>query len=253
MAGKLPAMAFTNLVSFIETVPESAASSLSLLLTPVTATLSSLFTHFSSFTSSIFSKLKRRVKSKPYLFILLLLTIAQLLIYLYLWRKSGRYTFPMMLRRSKHFRSVIYINTHKTGSSTLSRILYSYGVMNGLNFAHEPDKEIFQDGIIDPSKLLPKPAWEPYHIICQHFVYNRSVLRTFMPKKSFTFTSMRQPVELFMSGECFSCITIVTNFNIFANFYIDIPLHHISLALHVYHHKLHQHFITIFLDILTIF
>ena len=78
--------------------------------------------------------------------------------------------------------------------------------MNGLNFAHEPDKEIFQDGIIDPSKLLPKPAWEPYHIICQHFVYNRSVLRTFMPRKSFTFTSMRQPVELFMSGECFSCL-----------------------------------------------
>ncbi|XP_055873604.1 galactosylceramide sulfotransferase-like isoform X1 [Biomphalaria glabrata] len=98
-------------------------------------------------------------------------------------------------------KNVVFIKTHKTGSSTVANIIFRYGLVRKLNFAL-PNRAIFQrllNHISIPGEVMtedciyPIPDGQEYNIVTHHAVYNRTFFQQIMPKNSTYITILREP------------------------------------------------------------
>jgi len=95
---------------------------------------------------------------------------------------------------------VVFLKTHKTGSSTLTNILNRFGDKNNLVFVVPTEKYnrlgwpwFFQeDHMIHYNNIKP-------NILCSHARYNRDVLERVMPNDTVYVTILRDPVQHFES------------------------------------------------------
>lgn len=98
------------------------------------------------------------------------------------------------LEQCKERKNFVFIKTHKTGTSTTVNILYNFGMTRGLNYAVYPYTH--QLWAIEPSRLMSGVS---YNIMCQHMVFNYNKINNVMPKDSYYFTLLREPVRAFVS------------------------------------------------------
>ena len=95
---------------------------------------------------------------------------------------------------------MVFLKTHKTGSSTLTNILNRFGDKNNLVFVVPTEKYnrlgwpwFFQeDHMIHYNNIKP-------NILCSHARYNRDVLERVMPNDTVYVTILRDPVQHFES------------------------------------------------------
>ena len=105
-------------------------------------------------------------------------------------------------------RPIVFLKTHKTGSSSVANILQRYGISRHLNFAlprkrqgEERYNYIGELGeTLKSSDLAPIPAGETYDILCSHVIYSRKAFHEIFPRKSFYFTILREPWSQFVSA-----------------------------------------------------
>ena len=99
---------------------------------------------------------------------------------------------------------LMFLKTHKCGTSSLVTILYLYGIRRNLNFLLTPyEHQFFNDKPVQ--KLAPG---QEYDILCQHHretgawdYYRPWVIHPHLPKnKTFYFTILRDPEQQFLSN-----------------------------------------------------
>ena len=99
-------------------------------------------------------------------------------------------------------KNLMFIKTHKTGSSTLGGMFYLYGIKRRLNFVLKPFKNTLNN--LPEHKLgellKPRPG-ESWNIQVQHCVFNPDFEHLVLPKnRSFYTTVLRSPVSQFKSS-----------------------------------------------------
>ncbi|KAJ1172559.1 hypothetical protein NDU88_004404 [Pleurodeles waltl] len=98
-------------------------------------------------------------------------------------------------------RNIVFLKTHKTGSSTFQNILFRLGEKRGLTFAFPvytyqfayPEK--FAKGFVED---LPREATE-FNILCSHMRLDVLAVQEVMPGSTFYLTILRDPVSTFES------------------------------------------------------
>ncbi|XP_056419080.1 galactose-3-O-sulfotransferase 2-like isoform X2 [Hyla sarda] len=100
-------------------------------------------------------------------------------------------------------RHIFFLKTHKTASSTIMNILFRFGESHNLTFALPSNnrtqffysnyfKTYFVEGF--KTKIQPK-----YDIMCHHMRFDLTEVEKVMPKDTFYFTILRNPVSLMES------------------------------------------------------
>ncbi|XP_063684643.1 galactosylceramide sulfotransferase-like isoform X2 [Bolinopsis microptera] len=105
-------------------------------------------------------------------------------------------------------RNLMFIKTHKCGTSSLVNTFYLMGVRSRLNFVVQQSDHPHTLALnIDPAKmrpLLPPRPGTVYNIQCQHGTFQPDAEHTIMPKEtSFYSTIVRSPVSQFKSAFSF--------------------------------------------------
>ena len=102
---------------------------------------------------------------------------------------------------------LMFLKTHKCGTSSLVTILYQFGIRRNLNFLLTPyEHQFFNDK--PPQKLAPG---QDYDILCQHHrgsgawdYYRPWIVHKLLPKEqTFYFTILRNPNQQFLSNYFF--------------------------------------------------
>ncbi|KAI6656899.1 hypothetical protein LOD99_16201 [Oopsacas minuta] len=101
--------------------------------------------------------------------------------------------------------SIALLKVHKTGSTTLSSILYRFGIRRGLSFVmvKDPNLHQFYPRTIDKSfkSFYPPCQNGKYDILNIHSRYNgRNILSRFMREDTFIVATLRRPLEQMQSG-----------------------------------------------------
>lgn len=109
---------------------------------------------------------------------------------------------------------VVYIKTHKTGSTTLQQVIQMYGYRRHLSFlfnAHSPSNGHIRYSFVSkttPHKFLPPinvtagdfANYKGYDILAAHVKYNRTVLDWYMANDSKYISIIREPAGQFESA-----------------------------------------------------
>ena len=97
--------------------------------------------------------------------------------------------------------NLMFIKTHKTGSSTLGGLFYLYGIKKKFNFVLFPYTNKLDDiEVKDIDRLLPPRNGERYNIQVQHSLFNPHFAHIVLPKNStFYLTAVRSPIGHFSS------------------------------------------------------
>lgn len=100
-------------------------------------------------------------------------------------------------------RHVVFLKTHKAGSSTVFNILLRYAAEEGLVLALPQSPALYQHYLpmlFDPDKLLDlRSAGMSPNVVAMHMRFDRDALMSVMPSDTRFVTIMRQPVALFRS------------------------------------------------------
>ncbi|KAM4809617.1 galactosylceramide sulfotransferase [Rhinophrynus dorsalis] len=97
--------------------------------------------------------------------------------------------------------NLMFLKTHKTGSSTILNILFRYGQKNHLRFAFPRRRNDF-----DYPDYFQRWQVEGYHpgacfnVICNHMRYKHSEARSLLPQDAVFVTVLRDPALLFESS-----------------------------------------------------
>ncbi|XP_075685633.1 galactosylceramide sulfotransferase isoform X4 [Rhinoderma darwinii] len=97
--------------------------------------------------------------------------------------------------------NLMFLKTHKTGSSTILNILFRYGEKHRLHFAFPRGRNDF-----DYPSYFQRRQVEGYHpglcfnIICNHMRYRHSEVNLLMPSDTVFVTVLRNPALLFESS-----------------------------------------------------
>lgn len=105
-------------------------------------------------------------------------------------------------------KSIAFIKTHKTGSSTLANILQRFGLTYHLNFAlprkklyNGPFNYINKPGMpFNADILIPLPTNESYNVLWSHSVYNKAEFRNVLPPDTVYISILRDPFQQFVSS-----------------------------------------------------
>ncbi|XP_028321552.1 galactose-3-O-sulfotransferase 2-like [Gouania willdenowi] len=117
--------------------------------------------------------------------------------------KSSNVRVPTMDYNCTPKTHLVFLKTHKTGSSTILNILYRYGEKNNLKFAFPNYRfnqlsypRLFKAKMVYKyaNKSLPK-----LDIICNHMRFNKSEVEKIMPADSFYFSILRHPATMLES------------------------------------------------------
>ncbi|KAJ7990552.1 hypothetical protein DPEC_G00301530 [Dallia pectoralis] len=110
---------------------------------------------------------------------------------------------------------VVFLKTHKTGSSTILNILYRYGDSRNLSFGLPIDK---QPALFYPNFFAPhfvegfrSGRVKEFHIMCNHMRFKRAEVVKVMPQETFYFSILRNPVAMMES--CFTYFKGIPAFN----------------------------------------
>ncbi|XP_047428347.1 galactose-3-O-sulfotransferase 4 [Mugil cephalus] len=106
-----------------------------------------------------------------------------------------------VLKKRKHTPPVVFLKTHKTGSSTVQNLLFRKGEMDRATFAFPhhtfqfsyPDK--FREDFVEQ---LPEGSTH-FDILCSHMRLNVEPLKRLMPRNAIYITIIREPVGTFES------------------------------------------------------
>lgn len=94
---------------------------------------------------------------------------------------------------------VLFLKTHKTGSSTVSNIFFRYGDTRGLTFILGSDSIIGWPNRFRISDTLTRNGLQP-HFLCSHTRYSKKTMNYLFPKnRSIYVTILRYPVDQFES------------------------------------------------------
>ncbi|XP_033113755.1 galactose-3-O-sulfotransferase 2-like [Anneissia japonica] len=121
---------------------------------------------------------------------------------------------PQRTCSSEVVRNVAFIKTHKTASTTVSRIVERFGYLNNLSFVL--NRNIPKNGhfyYISLNEILRKGYFLPqrgnwsteysnyrYNISTVHVLYNRTIFETFMDNRTKYITILRNPIDQFVSA-----------------------------------------------------
>ncbi|XP_078345768.1 galactose-3-O-sulfotransferase 2-like [Oculina patagonica] len=101
--------------------------------------------------------------------------------------------------RCAPIRNVLFLKTHKTGSSTVANIFFRYGDSRGLSFVLGSDPMIGWPRRFRLSHTLPRNGHRA-NFLCSHTRYNKKPMRLLFPKDiSIYITILRNPVDQFES------------------------------------------------------
>eukprot|EP00062_Callorhinchus_milii_P016944 gi/632968819/ref/XP_007900739.1/ PREDICTED: galactose-3-O-sulfotransferase 2-like [Callorhinchus milii] len=114
------------------------------------------------------------------------------------WKKAGDAESVAHVPRTH----VVFLKTHKTGSSTVLNILYRFGDKRNLTFAlprkpHLGYPHPFQAKYVRDFGLNSTLV---YHIICNHMRFNVNEVKQVVPRESFYFSILRNPISLMESS-----------------------------------------------------
>ena len=94
---------------------------------------------------------------------------------------------------------MLFLKTHKTGSSTVSNIIFRYGESRGLSFILGRDTTIGWPKRFRLRHSLPRNGSRP-NILCSHTRYSKTTMNHLFPKPSSVYiTILRNPVDQFES------------------------------------------------------
>ncbi len=104
-------------------------------------------------------------------------------------------------------KNIVFIKTHKAGSSTVTNLLNRYGESRGLNFVLPK----FGQNRLDWPWHFQMDSFHPLNgttpnILCNHARYNKKVMNALMPNDTLYITILRDPVTQFEST--FSYMTL---------------------------------------------
>ncbi|XP_063688821.1 galactosylceramide sulfotransferase-like [Bolinopsis microptera] len=99
-------------------------------------------------------------------------------------------------------KNLMFIRTHKCGTSTLVDVFYLRGVRKRLNFFMVPyERDI---NTLDYRSLLPPRPGSVYNMQCRHIIFQPDAEHTIMPKETSLYsTIVRSPVSQFKSAFSF--------------------------------------------------
>ena len=101
----------------------------------------------------------------------------------------------------KPVNNILFLKTHKTGSSTVTNILNRYGDTRDLRFAVPASEKSYS--FYWPQPFLPKftrPVWRTPNILCNHARYNKITMNWLFPKETTRYiTMLREPTQHFES------------------------------------------------------
>ncbi|XP_051965435.1 galactose-3-O-sulfotransferase 2 isoform X2 [Xyrauchen texanus] len=98
---------------------------------------------------------------------------------------------------------IVFLKTHKTASSTILNILYRYGDSRNLTFALPLNmhSQLFYPAFFATHFVegIRTSSVKEYHILCNHMRFNSREVRKLMPKNTFYFSILRNPVAMMES------------------------------------------------------
>ncbi|CAH2294934.1 galactosylceramide sulfotransferase isoform X2 [Pelobates cultripes] len=97
--------------------------------------------------------------------------------------------------------NLMFLKTHKTGSSTILNILFRYGQKHHLRFAFPRGRNDFEyPSYFQRSQVEGYRPDICYNIICNHMRYQHSEVRPLLPQDAVFVTVLRDPALLFESS-----------------------------------------------------
>ncbi|KPP70218.1 galactosylceramide sulfotransferase-like [Scleropages formosus] len=96
---------------------------------------------------------------------------------------------------------VMFLKTHKTGSSTVLNILFRFGEKHHLKFAFPDSRnDFFYPSPFQRSQVKDYRAGVCFNIICNHMRFNEPEVAKLIPVDTTYVTILRDPAELFESS-----------------------------------------------------
>uniref|UniRef100_A0A3Q0SIW7 Galactose-3-O-sulfotransferase 1 n=1 Tax=Amphilophus citrinellus TaxID=61819 RepID=A0A3Q0SIW7_AMPCI len=97
--------------------------------------------------------------------------------------------------------NIMFMKTHKTGSSTILNILFRFGEKHKLRFAF-PDgrNDFFYPSPFLCSQVKDYRPGECFNIVCNHMRFDHQEVSKLLPPDSVYITILRDPVDLFESS-----------------------------------------------------
>uniref|UniRef100_A0A9J8BCR7 Galactose-3-O-sulfotransferase 2 n=1 Tax=Cyprinus carpio carpio TaxID=630221 RepID=A0A9J8BCR7_CYPCA len=98
---------------------------------------------------------------------------------------------------------IVFLKTHKTASSTILNILYRYGENHNLTFALPLNmhSQLFYPAFFAAHFVegVRTHSVKEFHILCNHMRFSSQEVRKVMPKDTFYFSILRNPVAMMES------------------------------------------------------
>ncbi|XP_025066912.1 galactose-3-O-sulfotransferase 4 isoform X2 [Alligator sinensis] len=96
---------------------------------------------------------------------------------------------------------LVFLKTHKTGSSTVVNLLHRFGEARGLRFALPHRYQLgYPLPFQEPHIKGHRPGGAPYDILCHHMRFNLPEVQKVMQADSFYFSIVRDPAALAASA-----------------------------------------------------
>lgn len=117
------------------------------------------------------------------------------------WATSLGPAVPSCLPRQR----LVFLKTHKSGSSSVLSLLHRYGDRHGLRFALPTRYQFGYPRLFRASQVKGYHPWgggtqPPFHILCHHMRFNLKEVLQVMPSDSFFFSIVRDPAALARSA-----------------------------------------------------
>ncbi|KAB0389910.1 hypothetical protein E2I00_000372, partial [Balaenoptera physalus] len=117
------------------------------------------------------------------------------------WASTPRPAVPSCLPRQR----LVFLKTHKSGSSSVLSLLHRYGDRHGLRFALPARYQFGYPKLFQASRVKgyhPQGGGTqpPFHILCHHMRFNLKEVLQVMPSDSFFFSIVRDPAALARSA-----------------------------------------------------
>ncbi|XP_078342955.1 galactosylceramide sulfotransferase-like [Oculina patagonica] len=113
--------------------------------------------------------------------------------------RSGISTNQSRIGKCSPIQQVLFLKTHKTGSTTVANIFFRYGDSRDLSYVLGQDTLIGWPRRFQVSFALPFDGPQP-HFLCSHTRYNKKPMNYLFPKTTSKYvTILRNPVDQFES------------------------------------------------------
>ncbi|XP_029353152.1 galactosylceramide sulfotransferase-like [Echeneis naucrates] len=107
---------------------------------------------------------------------------------------------------------IMFLKTHKTGSSTFLNILFRFAEQHKLKFAFPNNQnDFYYPSSFQRTYVHSYRSGKCFNVICNHMRFNSAEVAKVLPRDTFYVTILRDPAELFESSfHYFSSITPLT-------------------------------------------